>query len=354
MKRQIESYAQLAKELLSINLLDVDAIDALLESLNFVEDIDLMYNNQSIGVSYKHLPIVANGEVLVKVVMLRQADNFILVIPQKITETFNLLLEEPELIDELNKDISLYAEVYGFNSKDTELEELIKRAYLEAADNLPAYELTSELEKEAEEAKHEEEQATEQGDTMDTSFDDDLGGFDDIGAQLDALDLDDDPDLATNLEAYKAFRRETNALPNLIKKLSKQPRVVKENIKLKYYYNTLLVKLDNKQIYESLGAHPAVAKKVISNAGELIRTDDDTQLIDTFSIAGSRYFVVAEAANNYWYTESDELSKIRKKDVVIKPLTENIIKVNKTSVRKENRKYRVAELDNQLVFIKGA
>ena len=348
--KQIESYAQLAKHILSINMLDTQAISDLLEGLNFVEDIDLIYNNQDLGVLYKQLPIVANGEVLVKVVLLMQAGNFILVIPQKITETYNLLLEEPELIEDKNSDISLYAEVYGFNAKDPELEALIKRAYLEAAERLPAYELTSDLEREAEEAEAEEESAASSGTDI-PDFSEDLGDFDDIEAQLDNVALEDDPDLSINMEAYKAFKRSTDALPNLIAKLSKQPTVVKENIKLRYLHNVLLIKLENKTIYESLGAHPAIAKKVISNAGELLRTNEDTQLVDSFTIKGNRFFVVAEAVNNFWYTEADELTNIRKKDKVIKPLNENIIKVGKTSIRKENRKYKIAELDGQLVFI---
>lgn len=341
---KITSYAQLAKSILGTNLLDVTAINALLESLDFADSSMLTYNGQDIGVFYKQLPVISDMDVLVKVVLLRQADNFVMIIPQKITESYDLLLDDPAMLGEVNEGISLYAEVYGFDSKDTELEDIIKKAYIDAGEALPAYELTNKLEKEAKEDK-------EEPDDIDAGFSDDLGGFDEIEAQLDNVPLEQDPDLAVNMEAYKAFKKNTNALPNLIKKLKDQPSVVRENLKLKYVHNILLIKIENKTIYESLGAHPKIAKTVISNAGELIRNNSQTQIVDTFTIKGNRFFVVAEAANNFWYMLDDGLAKISKKDKVIKPLKENVIRLNKSNVRKENRKYKVAEIDGAIVFI---
>ena len=59
--------------------------------------------------------------------------------------------------------------------------------------------------------------------------------------------------------------------------------------------NLLVVKMNNNNIYESLKEVPQLAKDLISRAGEIIRKNNNTQLIESLNIDKQRFFIIAEA-----------------------------------------------------------
>lgn len=343
---EINTYSQLVKELVLVNPLNGSGLHNILSSLDFSEEEGYSYNNLDIVAQYIQLKIVEDSDVFVKVVKLTQADNFVLIIPQNVIETHLLIEEDLEIVDAVNQNIDLYAEIYGFDDKDPELLKLIKLAYINVGNRLLPYELV--VKKDAED-KIEDNQ-----DEVEDDFG--LGGFDDFendaGAFEEFLNTED---MTANEESFKLFQGDKTSFVSLLNKLNKEtPYLAKENITVKQHHNLLIIKVNNKNIYESASGLPKVAKKIISNTGELISQNENTQLIDSISFNKERYFIVAEANNNnFWTTKEDTLNIVGPRQSYIRPIKKDVIDLAKSNVRVETRKYRPA-LDNNknLVFIK--
>lgn len=342
----IKSYAQLVKALSKISAVNVKDTLNILEKVGFADDAEVQYQSKPMQLLYKQLPVIETGEVLVKIVVLRQADNYVITVPENILDTYNLLIEEPEGLSDINTQFSLYAEVYGFNANDTELNDLIKKTYLSAGNSLPAFELLPSLEKKAKD----DEEATGSNDELSDFDSDDLADFNEIDEPIET-----DVEMTVNTEAYKSFKKQTNALALLLENLKQtQPRAVRESLRAKYVDNVLVIESANKELYKRLEAYPKLAKTLLSNLGESIKKFKYTQLVDTFKIDGRSYFVVAESvANNYWIVENEEVD-ILTESKYVKPLNKNIIKLNKSSVRINARKQQPRKITSgDIVYVQG-
>lgn len=319
----VKSYSQLIQALAGHELADIEALLKEIQGLSFIEDEDLLYNKLPMSVFYKQLPVVADAEVLVKVVILQQADGLVLIVPENVVETYQDLLENPDLLTEKNNNIALYAEVYNLNSADDKLHDVIKEAYLYSGNSLKAFDLKDSLAQEKEESDEE----TEQGAADDFDFDD-----------ID-MDLPEVEDIDLNQESYKRFKKQSNYLENLVSSLyEKANGTLRQNVKKSFFHKVLVIEVNNKNVYNQYEKVPAVAKKLLSNFGEMIRKNKGTQLVDSFSLDGKRYFVVAEnLANNYWYVKDEEIDKLEDDVTYIEPTAKTVIKLNKSSIRKESR-----------------
>jgi len=350
----VDSYVKLVKFLSNT---DDYKPEILLDRLNvseFTEDIETTYRSYPIKVLYKQLPIVIDGEVLVKVVVLIQADSYALIIPENISETYKELLDNPELIDSKNIDFSLYAEVYNFDSDDSELLELIKEVYLAAGNSLKAFELVGSLKVEPEMEKEESEEEADPFKPANTDFsaeDFSEESFSEIEAPV-----EDFSEVEENYKAFKKFKKQSAFLESLVKKLyTMSNKQFKENIRIKFLNNKsiLAIEVDNKSVYRKFEHVPAIAKKSLSIFGEAIRKNDSTQLVDSFVKDGKRYFIVVESAgNNFWYVSKEEMSPLDDSKDIIKPIQKDIIKLNRSSVRQESRKFIPCKKDKEIVFLK--
>ena len=147
-EQEIKSYAQLIQLLSGTDLEDTELLLKELQNLTFIEDEEVLYNKLPMAVYYKQLPVVLNSDILVKVVIMQQADGLILVVPENIVETYQDLVEDAELISEKNNGISLYAEIYNFEMSDPKLQDLIKATYVASGNELKAFDLKDKLAKE--------------------------------------------------------------------------------------------------------------------------------------------------------------------------------------------------------------
>lgn len=345
----VESYAQLINALSGHELADIEALLDELKSMTFIEDEEILYNKLPMAVFYKQLPAVYDADVLVKVVIMQQGDGLILVVPEEVVSTYQDLKDNPGDIVQKNNDISLYAEVYNLNSEDDKLHELIKETYLNAGNGIKPFDLTDDL------AREEEEDEGEEGDRDDVDFD--MGaddepedeGFDDI--EDDFADLDD---FVANESAYKKFKKHGSYLENLESRLyEKANETMRKLVKTKHFENTLVVEVDNKNIYNAYSRVPAFAKRLLTNFGEAIRTNGRTQLVDSFAKDGKRYFVIAEdVANNYWYVINEDMEKLdEEKGDYIRPDLDGVARLRRSSVRKESRSIVPYKKGRKIVFV---
>lgn len=348
----VESYAQLINALSGHELADIEALLAELKEMTFIEDEDVLYNKLPMAVYYKQLPAVYDADVLVKVVIMQQGEGIILVVPEDVVSTFQDLSENPEDIVQKNNDISLYAEIYNLPSEDEKLHDLIKEVYLNAGNGIKPFDLTDELARK-EDDEDEDGEGSERDDIdfdmggADDDFDDE--GFEDIDAELDDLD-----DFVANESAFKKFRKHGSYLEKLEAKLyEKANDVMRKRVKTKYFENVLVIEVDNKNIYNNYSTVPAFAKRLLTNFGEAIRTNERTQLVDSFAKDGKRYFVVAEdVANNYWYVINEDMEKLdEEKGDYIRPNLDNVAKLRRSSVRKESRSIVPYKKGRKIVFI---
>lgn len=353
-KEVVDSYVKLVK-LLS----DTDTYDpgTLLDQLNiseFNEDIETTYKSYPAKILYKQLPVVQNGDLLVKIVVIAQADSYALIVPERISEIYKEVLENPEIVAEKNVDFSLYAEIYNFDSSDKELLELIKEVYLAAGNSLKAFELTGDLKKDSEESKEEpkEQQDPIEIDMPKTDFSAPAPDFSSIEEPVEEF-----PEVEENTKALKKFKKQSKFLESLVTKLASiSNNTFKENIKIKYLNkdnNILIIEVNNKNVYSKFEHVPAVAKKSLSTFGEAIRKNKNTQLVDAFTRDGKRYFIVAESAgNNFWYVNKEEINPLNTNTDIIKPIQKDIIKLQRSSIRQESRKFLPCKNGKEIVFLK--
>lgn len=350
-KYNITTYTSLIKEIILLGQ-NKRGLVQLIESLEFSESEELLYNNLPLAASFVQLPIVEDGDAYVKIVKLQQAENYVLIVPQKVVEAYNLISEDAEIVAELNREIDLYAEVDGFDEKDPELTKIIKTSYLNLGNRLPAYELTAQAKGTVKDKDKEPED-----DTSDLeNFDFEDTGYEDFeNADADAFDdFLTDAEVENNEEAFNRFTGNKNNFKQLVHKLYiNSPELIRENTKIKMHKNLLIVKINNKNIYESLSNIPKLAKSLITEAGELLRKNNDTQLVDSINVNKQRFFIIASAKkNNFWKTTKDTLDIVTSRSTYIKPLQKNIITLGSSNIRVEARKYRPAlDMNNQLVFI---
>lgn len=346
----VESYAQLINALSGHELADIEALLEELKSMTFIEDEEVLYNKLPMAVFYKQLPVVYDADVLVKVVIMQQGDGLILVVPEEVVSTYQDLTENPEDIVQKNNDISLYAEVYNLNSEDDKLHDLIKETYLNAGNGIKPFDLTDDLARKEDEDDKESSDREDAGIDTGASDDDfDDAGFDDIED-----DFDDLEDFATNESAYKKFKKHGSYLENLEHRLyHKANETMRKLVKTKHFENTLVVEVDNKNIYNAYSRVPAFAKRLLTNFGEAIRTNKRTQLIDSFAKDGKRYFVIAEdVANNYWYVINEDMDKLEDdKGDYIRPDLDGVARLRRSSVRKESRSIVPYKKGRKIVFV---
>ena len=359
----IESYVQLVKLLASEEVEDINNIVATLNKAAFTEDEEIMYSGRPAKIHYTQLPIVVGEEILVKVVLITQADSLALIVPTRVSEVYEELKEKPESIIDVNKDVNIYIEVYRFNSNDVKLHEMCKLAFVSAGDSLRAFEIPKELEEEAlanDKEKPEGEDSTENFDDMfdeDNFSDDDLGlDKTDIGGGFEAVDDDfgSFEDFEENAQAYKKFKVQTKALHKLNAKLyNKVDEDVRPFIRTKLYEGSVLViEIDNKKIFAKWKHVPKLAKTVMTNIGEKVKSNHYTQLLDSFIENDKRYFVVAEDVNNnFWIAGNDEQVTVAENvNPLIDPIQEEIIVLNRSNIRIEKRSQRPYLLGEKFVF----
>lgn len=347
-----KSFAQLLKSLFNSNLLNVKQLFSVINSIDFIDDATELYNNLDIQLAYAQLPVVVSGDVLVKVLLLKQADSIVLAFPQDILETYKVLKEDPNLLNDKNTNFSLYAEIYGFDSKDDVLQQLIKKAYLYTGNNLPPFELIGELAAQKDKAQEDTPDSFGGGPFNVSPFDNTSSSeLSDFGES--DIDLGD-PNIEVNAESYSKFKKQTNSLNKLLNKIKNtSPSLVRENIKIKHINNVLLIELDNKAIYETLKVFPKLAKNIISEAGELIRTNKGTQLLDSFSLDNKRYFTLAESTgNNFWITKNESIPVLRESKAFTKPIQDDIIVLNRSTIRRESRNYKPCKLKDEIVYVR--
>lgn len=350
LNKPINSYAQLTKSLKQIGLLNNDIMNSIVDKLDFLEDSLKEYKNYDFEVKYVMLPVVLNSEIKVKVVALLNNSGIILVTPKEVVTTYEELKEDPSRLSEVNQTFSLYAEILGFDPKDKELLDIIKRAYLTSGSYAGAFDAPAPEPKEQEGA----------GDRPsfggnDFGLDDDfgLGSPSDAPAAGNDFGLGEEFDL--NAESYKKFSLNTSSIKDLAHTLkTKSSDIIKENIKFKKFENVLVIEVDNKNIYSLLESTPNLGRHILRVLGESIKDFPTTQLVDSFTKDGKRYFIVAECVNNnYWYTEEDEIKTVSLNESYTIPKKGNAIKLERSSIRVNNRKFIPKSIGKNIVFIRG-
>lgn len=345
-EQEIKSYAQLIQLLSGTDLEDTELLLKELQNLTFIEDEEVLYNKLPMAVYYKQLPVVLNSDILVKVVIMQQADGLILVVPENIVETYQDLVEDAELISEKNNGISLYAEIYNFEMSDPKLQDLIKATYVASGNELKAFDLKDKLAKEQKDKEAEEKPGKDR----------DLGGFDDLDS-FDEIseEVADIPEVEVNEEAYRKFKKQSNALEKFVERLyNKANPVLREHVRVKNFKKVLVIEVDNKNIYEAYATKTAVAKQLLSNFGEAIRRNRNTQLVDSFSKDGKRFFILAEnLANNYWYVINEDMDKLDDDKTYIEPNSRTVVKLRQSNIRKESRHIVPYKKGKKIVFVGG-
>jgi hypothetical protein len=356
----LESFAQFIKALTDLEVKNTNTIMEVLGKVGLVSDNEASYNNLPISILYRQLPAVINGSLLVKVVILEQGENIAVIIPDEVAQVYEDVQQNNKLLSEKNIGLSLYAEVYGFDSDNKKFQELIKTSYLAAGNFMKAFDLVG-ADVVSDDKEDDEKPDRETNNPFETPSKPEEPEFDIPEAPEDIATSDE---VAENMEAYNKFKTHGNALGKLAEALTESTTtLLKKNTKVWFLNsdkNILIIEVNNKAIYDSFHKAKSIAKQTISKLGESIRANKDTQLLDSFSKSGKRYFVVAENIlnDNFWYAKGDELTELPKlgNDYAINPIASNIIQLNKSSIRKESRVYKPFTNGSELkvVFMKAS
>lgn len=354
----IKSYVQLAKTLASDDTVSIDEVLFAINKMDLIEDSTVIYGGKPAKVSYCQLPIIIGDDIKVKMVILAQADSLALIIPKHVAETYHDLKEDPSMLKQKNISLSLYVELYNFETNSIELFDLLKTVYLSAGDSLEAFEMPESDVKKAEDKNKEEdnldsEDLFKSNEFSNTSNENptSLGDFSKIEEPL-----GDIQELADNTGAYESFKKVSNniyKLSNMLYNVS--DKIIRENVRVGFFNSAesiLVVEVNNKAIYNKLSHVPKLAKRLLTVFGETIRLNNGTQLIDSFIKGGKRYFVIAESAgNNFWVVNNDKLDVLDKDSRFIDPIQDKIIRLNRSSIRKESRKKIPYFKDSRIVFV---
>lgn len=331
------TFVQLYKNLLDTDLTELKYFQQTLDETEAEEDSVQELGNQTVLIKTKTLPVIVDSDIKVKVVILETGDACAIIMPDNVADNFDLLSEDLDKVTQVNLGIDLVAETYGF-TVDKEFKEEVKKIYVAANNSEPAFTIS----KQAQLAQEEKEEELE-------DFERDRETF---SRDIDFSDEELLSDLEPNNMAFESFKKETKSLEKLINKLyNSVGNKIKPLIKVATLKENLLIfEVNNTEIYQTLREIPTFAKGTISFIGETIRTNEDTQLVDTFTTKDKRYFIVAEAVNNnFWYVEGEKLAKSSLNESKIKPLKENIIKLSKSSV--VNRKYDAIKDGDTIYFV---
>lgn len=339
----VTSYTQLIRQLKQLSTIDKDQLKHILDKVEFIPDKVKDYRNIELDTEFILLPVVINSDIKVKIVKIESDDGIILILPNNIVDSYETINNTPEELDNVNKSLILYAEVVGFDTEDPELHEIIKKAYLSAGDSIGAF--TTHIVEEEPEETEELDEFGSLPDLGNLSADEDFEPFDDFS--IDELDA--------NFESFKKFKVRTNSLNKLVNSIKKDsPEIIAENVRLAKISNTLVVEVDNKNIYRLLEATPNLGKTILKNFGEFLKNQKNTQLIESYNANGKRYFVIAEqASNNFWLTEQDKLQDVDKKVRHVVPKKDNIIILKNSNIRLAERKIVPKKDKDNIVFIKG-
>jgi len=349
-ENELDSFAKFIKEWRNNQISNVDGYKEILATLNMTEDIDLDYNKLPVQISFIKMPIITGGIANVKVVLIVQADNFALIIPENVYDSYEVIEDNSAEIQSINLGLQLSIDSAGFDSSDVDYQNMVKRAYITADNSSPAFELLGVAKVNADNKVEDEESGI--GSPADKLGE--IGSMDKspepVFEEPSGLEFDDE--IAKNQEAYSKFSKDTNSLEKLLEKLKAAPTVISDNVKAKYIgesKNLLMLLVDNKSVYKSFINIPRKAKETISKFGETIRLNADTQIIDTFLVSGNRAFIVAEyVANNYWLVEGEENSNEELSGKKIIP--KRLIKLTKSSVREESRKFKPTTYNGKIAF----
>jgi len=352
----VKSYAQLAKSLASEDVITIDNLLSVLNKADFIEDTEVMYGNKPASVYYKQFPIVIGDDVMVKIVLLTQADSLALIIPENVSSVYSELKEDPSILKQKNMALSLYVELYNFETSDGELFDLIKSVYLSAGDSLRAFDIPNDIIKKDEEDKEKEkaEQSPSNNFGGEDLFNDDIDSASDFGEIED--DINDFEEIKDNFDQYESFRRVSKNIYNLSKMLYNiSDDVIRENVRTKFLNKSksiLVIEVNNKAIYSRLSHVPKLAKRLLTVFGETIRLNGGTQLVDSFTKNNKRYFVISESVgNNFWVVNSDKLDILDKESGFVEPIQDKIIRLNRSSIRKESRKKVPYFKNSRIVYV---
>lgn len=349
----IDSYAQLVKSLAELEVKNYETISNTINKANFIEDDETTFNNLPLSIKYKQLPVVIGADLLVKVVVLEQGDNIAIIVPENTSTIYEELLEEDfDNLTNYNINLSLYAEVYGFDTNNSKFLELLKNMYLSAGNFIKAFSTPEVVQK----TNEEDDEENSEFDFTPSSSTDNVGGADDF--DMDETSITDDissfEEIKENMKAYNKFTVKTKSLTKLVERLRNTSKVLSDNIKFKYLNenkSVLVIEVDNRSIYNAFPKAKNIAKQTITKLGESIRTSTETQLLDSFNIKGKRYFVVAENnSNNYWTVAYERLEAPEDNSTVVEPIQRNIIKLKRSNIRKESRVNKPFKLGKKIVF----
>jgi hypothetical protein len=131
--------------------------------------------------------------------------------------------------------------------------------------------------------------------------------------------------------------------------------VIRENVRTKFLNKSksiLVIEVDNKAIYSRLSHVPKLAKRLLTVFGETIRLNGGTQLVDSFTKNNKRYFVISESVgNNFWVVNSDKLDILDKESGFVEPIQDKIIRLNRSSIRKESKKKVPYFKNSRIVYV---
>lgn len=360
-KDVIKSYAQLLQEISRLETKNSEALLELISTVGFSEDTEVLFNSLPVRVLYKQIPAVVAGNLLVKVVVLEQGGNVALIVPEQVAQVYEDTEKNPKVLTEKNISLALYAEVYGFDTSNKKLQDLLKNTYLSAGNAMQAFDLVGiDVVEEPEAASGGDFGGMPMLNNIEAPEPAPVSDFDlpantpDISVDTNSFD-----EIKENLDVYKKFKRQNKSLVNLVVSLKENAtKILSKNIKFKLLNeskNLLLIEVNNKNIYESFPKAKSVAKQTITKLGEAIRKNKDTQLVDSFIKNGKRYFVVAEnIANNFWVVNNENLNKISDKEkTYIVPIQKEVLTLKRSSVRKESRSNIPYKEGNVVVFVKA-
>src|SRR5690606_29034639 len=210
----IDSYAQLVKSLTELEVKNYETISNTINKANFIEDDETTFNNLPLSIKYKQLPVVIGTDLLVKVVVLEQGDNIAIIVPENTSTIYEELLEEDfDNLTNYNINLSLYAEVYGFDTNNSKFLELLKNMYLSAGNFIKAFSTPEVVQK----TNEEDDEENSEFDFTPSSSTDNVGRADDF--DMDETSITDDissfEEIKENMKAYNKFTVKTKSLTKL-------------------------------------------------------------------------------------------------------------------------------------------
>lgn len=350
------SYVSLYKHLENISLVNEESFRKVFDEVQFKEEVGYEYNSLPIYVGWEYIPVVVDGLIEIKILKLEQGNGIAIILPEHVAATYKALEEDITKLDTYNKNLDLVGDLYGLDEKDPELLDLIKKLYVNVGDRAEAYRLTAE-------GENLQDTAQDTKDDAGMGFGDDSLGLGAPGENRSFGDIpkadtpvEEAPEIVANEEAYKRFKKDTKSLSMLQNKLyNKVPLVIREHITTKYVADEkiLLVNVNNKAIYETFNTLPKHARAQITEIGEFLRLNENTQLVDSFKYLEGRIFVMAENSHsNIWMVKNEEIKTFNEKrdKTLYISKKDAIIELERSNIRQENRRFVPRDKEGNTVF----